>query len=93
MTPLEKELYSMNYFDLGDLVEIDNSGVIGEVAGLHVEEGREDMCLVRYRDRGGNPKREWWPASSLEDAEPDNSNVVCFPCAKAAREARNATKH
>jgi len=89
MTPLEKELYAMNYFDLGDLVEIDDSGVIGEVAGLRVEEGSEDYFLIKYHDRGGNPKREWWPASSLEDA-PDTSNVACLAC---AREARNATKH
>lgn len=92
MTPLEKELYAMNYFDLGDLVEIDDSGVIGEVAGLRVEEGSEDYFLIKYHDRGGNPKREWWPASSLEDAT-DTSNVACLACARAERDARNATKH
>lgn len=93
MTPLEKELYAMHYFDLGDLVEIDDSGLIGEVAGLRVEEGSEDYFLVKYHDRGGNPKREWWPASSLGDADPDDDNVVCFECARAAREVANATKH
>lgn len=93
MTPLEKELYAMNYFDLGDIVEIDYSGIIGEVVGLRVEEGREDLFLVKYRDHCGNPKREWWQASALDDAGPADSNVICFPCAKAAREASNATKH
>ncbi len=93
MTPDEKELYAMHYFDLGDLVEIDDSGVIGEVAGLRVEEGSEDYFLVKYHDTCGNPKREWWPASSLSDADPEEGNVVCFTCARAAHEARNATKH
>lgn len=90
MTPLEKELYAMNYFDLGDLVEIDDSGLTGEVVGLRIEEGREDYFRVKYHDHGGNPKREWWPASSLTDAGPDLSNVACLAC---EREARNATKH
>ncbi len=81
----------MHYFDLGDLVEIDDSGVVGEVAGLRVEEGREDYFLVKYHDTCGNPKREWWPASNLDSAdEDDDSNVVCFACERAAR---NATKH
>lgn len=93
MTPTEKELYAMHYFDLGDLVEIDDSGVIGEVAGLRVEEGSEDYFLVKYHDTCGNPKREWWPASSLESADGSDDNVVCFQCAKAAREAANVTKH
>lgn len=93
MTPEERRIYQMHYFDLGDLVEIDDSGVIGEVTGLRVEEGREDYFLIKYHDRGGNPKREWWPASSLESADEDDSNVVCFQCAKATREAANHTKH
>ncbi|MGB3042506.1 MAG: hypothetical protein WBB98_04910 [Xanthobacteraceae bacterium] len=92
MTPEERRIYQMHYFDLGDLVEIDDSGVMGEVAGLRVEEGREDSFLVKYHDTCGNPKREWWPASALEDA-PDTSNVACLACARAEREARNATKH
>lgn len=87
MSPEEKAMYQMHYFDLGDLVEIDDSEVIGEVAGLRVEEGSEDYFLVKYHDTCGNPKREWWPASSLEPADNDDSNVVCFQCAKARRDA------
>lgn len=92
MTPTEKELFEMRLFDLGDIVEIDESGLIGEVVGFCVEEGCEDSYLVRYHDTGGNPKREWWPSSSLEldDPEDTESNVICFAC---EREARNATKH
>jgi len=92
MTPTEKEIFAMHYFDLGDVVEIDDSGVIGEVAGLRVEEGSEDWFLVKYHDACGNPKREWWPASSLESADGGDgtNNVVCFAC---ERSARNATKH
>lgn len=81
-------------FDLGDLVEIDDSCVIGEVVGLKIEFGNEDSYLISYHDNSGNPQRKWWPASSLDSAdEPDNDNVVCFDCAKAQREAANATKH
>lgn len=92
MTPTEKELYEMHMFDLGDIVEIDESGLIGEVVGFCVEEGCEDSYLVRYHDACGNPKREWWPSSclGLDDPEDTESNVICFAC---EREARNATKH
>lgn len=93
MSPEEKELYAMHYFDLGDLVEIDDSEIFGEVAGMKVEEGCEDFYLVRYHDNCGNPQRNWWPASSLTDADPDDSNVICFNCAKAARETANQTRH
>jgi hypothetical protein len=91
MSPEERELYMQHLFDIGDLVTIGETDVIGEVTGLQIADGSEDMYRVRYADNNGNPHEEWWRASLLKSAEPDESNVVCFDCAKAAREARNAT--
>jgi hypothetical protein len=81
MTPFEKELYQLTAFDLGDVVEIDQSGVIGEIVGMQIQIGREDQYLVSYHDHCGNPQRVLWPASSLDDADEDEpeSNVIIFP--------------
>lgn len=99
MTPEEKALYQMHFFDLGDLVEIGESGTVGEVTGMQVAEGQEDHYRVLYRDASGMPHESWWRASLLEpadDDEPDMSNVVAFPC-RCEREdiaaSRRATMH
>jgi hypothetical protein len=93
MSPEERELYMQHLFDIGDLVAIGETDVIGEVTGLQIADGSEDMYRVRYADNNGNPHEEWWRASLLESVDDDDNNVICFSCAKAAREARNATKH
>lgn len=89
MTPEEKALYQMHFFDLGDEVEIGASGVVGTVTGLQIAEGQEDTYRVYYEDDGGNPHESWWRSSLLESADDDdnNSNVICFSCAKQARQA------
>lgn len=92
MTPDELALYALTAFDLGDLVEIDDSEIIGEIAGFTVVIGDEDKYLVAYHDNCGNPKREWWPASALSSADDDEpgGNVIKFP---SARERANLTRH
>ena len=66
---------------------------IGEITGVQFAEGAEDQYRVHYADNNGNPHEEWWRASLLESVDDADNNVICFSCAKAAREARNATKH
>lgn len=91
MTEDEKSIYGLTRFAIGDLVEIDESELIGEVVGMQIKIGCEDSYLLSYHDACGNPQRTWWPGSSLEPIEDDeNGNVICFSCAKAALEA---TKH
>lgn len=89
MTPTEKALFQMHLFDLGDVVEIADSGIEGEITGLRVAEGDEDTYRVLFTDRTGVPRETWWRGSLLSSAD-DDDNVVCFACEKAAREA---TKH
>ena len=99
MSPEEFALYQIIAFDLGDLVEIERSEIVGVIDGMRVVVGDEDQYLIAYQDNCGNPQRNWWPASSLElveegDADDADSNVICFDCAKQAMaEARKATKH
>ena len=99
MTPDEFALYQITAFDLGDLVEIERSEIVGVIDGMRVVVGDEDQYLIAYQDNCGNPQRNWWPASSLElveegDDTDADSNVICFDCAKAAMaEARKSTKH
>lgn len=90
MTPEERNLYMQHFFDLGDEVEIGESGTVGVVTGLQVAEGQEDLYRVYYEDDGRNPHESWWRASLLEPAdEPEpTSNVVRFPCA-----CERATRH
>jgi hypothetical protein len=92
MTPLENKLYSLTRFTIGDLVEIDESEIIGAIEGMKIRIGCEDEYLVSYHDAAGSPQRVWWPDSSLEAVEDDEteSNVICFAC---EREARNTTRH
>jgi hypothetical protein len=88
MTREEQELYSLTLFRIGDLVEIDESDIVGAIEGMQIKIGCEDQYLIAYHDNCGNPQRVWWPASSLEavgDNEPPMSNVIPFP--------RNATFH
>lgn len=101
MTREELALYALTAFDLGDLVEIDGSDLIGEIVGMKIQIGNEDQYNVSYHDTCGNPKMEWWPASALESAdegggpEPE-SNVVAFPCAcerEDIQAAKRATRH
>jgi hypothetical protein len=93
MSPEERELYAMHMFNLGDEVFIGETDVIGEITGVQFAEGAEDRYRVHYADNNGNPHEEWWRASLLESVDDADNNVICFSCAKAAREARNATKH
>lgn len=90
MTPTELALYQLTAFDLGDLVEIDESDLIGMVDGFRVVVGSEDEYLVRYHDNCGNPQRQWWPASALESADEPESNVIPFP---TVRKPRGTTIH
>lgn len=78
MTREELALYALTAFDLGDIVEIDDSGCIGEIVGMEIKIGCEDRYLVAYHDNSDNPQRVYWPASSLADYEPE-SNVIRFP--------------
>lgn len=94
MSPEERQLYMQHLFEIGDEVVIGESDVIGEVTGVQIAEGAEDQYRVHYVDAAGSPHESWWRGSLLEPVdEPDNDNVICFDCARAAREARNATKH
>lgn len=99
MSPEEIALFQLTAFDIGDIVEIDNSELIGEIVGMQIKIGCEDSYLVSYHDHNGNPQRVWWPSSSLDLADddgPDLTNVVAFPC-RCEREdiaaSRRATKH
>lgn len=88
MTPKERALYMLTRFAVGDAVEIDDSSIIGEVVGIQIKIGCEDTYLLAYRDATDSPQRIWWPDSSLEPAdEPDDSNIICFSCAKRERSA------
>jgi hypothetical protein len=87
MTPEEREIYAMHMFNLGDEVFIGETDVIGEITAVQFAEGQEDLYRVHYADNNGNPHEEWWRASLLEPAGEDDSNVVCFQCAKARRDA------
>lgn len=86
MTPTELALYQLTAFDLGDLVEIDESDVVGAIEGMQIRIGCEDQYLVSYHDNCGNPQRTWWPSSALVAVDEDEpaSNVIPFP---------NATRH
>lgn len=92
MSPDELALYALTAFDLGDLVEIDDSDIVGEVIGFIIVIGNEDKYLVAYHDNCGNPQRNWWPASALTSADDDGpeSNIVKFP---SARERANRSLH
>lgn len=90
MTPTERELYQMHLFDLGDLVFIGKTDTVGEITGLQIAEGDEDSYRVLYEDGSGTPHEQWWRASLLESADEPDDNVICFSCAK---QARNATRH
>lgn len=93
MTRDELALYALTAFDLGDLVEIDDSEIIGEVAGFRIVLGAEDEYLVAYHDNCGNPQRQWWPASSLDgvDEPPRDSNVIPVPF--PLHQFRSTTRH
>jgi hypothetical protein len=93
MSPEERELYEMHFFNLGDEVIVGESDVIGTITGMQVAEGQEDSYRVLYVDEAGSPHESWWRGSLLESIEPDDSNIVCLACERAAREGRNATKH
>lgn len=81
MTPDERDLYMMHYFDLGDQVHIGETHVTGEVTGMRIAEGEEDQYRVTYVDASGNPQERWWRASLLEDVAP-TSNVIRFPVSR-----------
>jgi len=102
MTPEETYLYSLHLFDIGDIVEIEGSELFGEIVGLQIQIGNEDRYLVSFLDGTGTPRREWWPASSLESADDDEpdvealSNIIQFPCEchrEENRAAKRATRH
>ena len=81
MTREEADLFRLTAFTLGDVVEVDDSEIIGEVVGMQVQIGNEDHYLVAYHDHCGNPQRVWWPSSALADAEPEEpqANIIKFP--------------
>jgi hypothetical protein len=86
MSPEEIALYQLTAFDIGDIVEIDDSEVIGIVDGFAVTINGEDEYLIRYHDNCGNPQRQWWPASCLSDADDEEqSNVIQFPVGRTSR--------
>lgn len=98
MTPEEKAIYMHHFFDIGDLVVIGESDVIGEITGMQIAEGQEDSYRVSYLDETGSPHESWWRSSLLELADDREamSNVVQFPCACERADiaaAKRATKH
>lgn len=90
MTPEEKAIYAMHLYDLGDLVFIGETDTVGEITGMQIAEGSEDSYRVLYTDGSGTPHEQWWRGSLLESADEPDSNVICFSCAK---QARNETRH
>jgi hypothetical protein len=86
MTPTEREIYAMHLFNLGDDVVIAETSVVGQITGVQFAEGGEDLYRVLYTDANGCPHESWWRSSLLEAADEDDGNVICFACAKAARE-------
>lgn len=90
MTPEEKAIYAMHLFDMGDSVFIGETDTIGEITGLQIADGAEDSYRVLYEDGSGTPHEQWWRGSLLELVDESDDNVICFACAKQARES---TKH
>lgn len=69
MTEEEKVIYAQHYFDLGDEVEIANSGVIGEITGLRIEEGGEDRQPVHgERPVLSDGRRSGWVRPHIQPA-------------------------
>jgi len=92
MTPTEKALYMQHLFDIGDVVAIADTDSVGEITGLQVADGQEDLYRVLYIDATGSPHESWWRSSLLEGVDDDESNIIPFPC-RCERAARNATRH
>lgn len=56
----------MNSFNIGDDVKLKHSkDVIGEVAG-RCEYATHVSYFVRYQDKDGYPKEDWFAAGALE---------------------------
>jgi hypothetical protein len=98
MTPIERSLYALTRFEIGDEVLI-CGGIEGAISGIKVTTSGEDEYRIFYFDNSDNPKEEWFRDSMLDAADETDdpvSNVVAFPC-RCEREdiaaSRRATKH